>query len=48
MAQALIEMTSADEETLRSWSQVENATFEAYASEYRVGELLVCKGCHGG
>lgn len=47
-AQALIEMASVDEEALRSWSEIEDATFEAYANEYLIGDLLVCKGCHGG
>jgi hypothetical protein len=48
MAPDLTGMTCADEEMLRSWSQIEDPTFEAYARQYRGDEVLICKGCHGG
>ncbi|APA97828.1 hypothetical protein [Nocardia seriolae] len=46
MAQSLL--TAADDATLRSWTEVEDATFIAYASAYVDDTQLVCKGCHGG
>ncbi|MFI6165552.1 hypothetical protein ACIBCN_02085 [Nocardia sp. NPDC051052] len=47
MAQALIDLTEADETSLRSWSEIEDATFTAYASAYLGETLPPCKGCHG-
>jgi hypothetical protein len=49
MAQTLIASSIEEDTALQSWTEIEDATFSAYASDYieaRIGR--VCKGCHGG
>jgi hypothetical protein len=49
MASALLEVTEADEASIRRAADVELAAFEEYASAYAfLRPVFVCKGCHGG
>jgi len=47
-AQALIAMSADQAAALREWSQVEDMTFEAFASTYVAASIPPppCKGCH--
>ncbi|GIH92749.1 hypothetical protein ACFFMN_37165 [Planobispora siamensis] len=47
-AQALIAMSAGEAAALQEWSEIEGATFEAFASAYAGDQVYYCKGCHGG
>jgi hypothetical protein len=48
LAQAVLEVTSEDQQELQESADIETAAFQEYLSEYMLGSKMVCKGCHGG